>query len=84
MSKSSVILLTFFAWLIGCSLYAYFWVTSILASPNLYGYEKWKLFSLFGFLIYRFPFLLISLLIIVYAEALVFEMFPKGIKNSSE
>ncbi len=75
MSKRKVILLTVVCWVAGCSAYAYYWVKSILSDPNLAGYERWPIFPIFGFLVYRFPFLLLALAITIYAELIFIETF---------
>ena len=66
--------MTVVLWLVGCILYAYYWVTSILAQPDTYGYEKWVMFPLMGFLVYRFPFLLIGLLMLIFIELILTEL----------
>lgn len=74
MRPGRIVLLTTVGWLIGCSLYAYYWVTTILAQPDNYGYERWGAFPLFGFLVYRFPFLLVGLIVVIVAELVWTEM----------
>ena len=73
MPRCRIILMTVVLWLVGCSLYAYYWVTSNLAQPDTYGYERWVMFPLMGFLFYRFPFLLIGLLLLIFIEFILTE-----------
>ena len=77
MTKRKTILVTLAMWLVGVIAYGYWWVTSILSQPDLYGYERWEIFPIMGFLVYRFPILFIGLVFIIYAEALLFEIFPR-------
>jgi hypothetical protein len=49
MTKKEIIPLTLLVWLVGTGLYAYRWVTSILAGPSTAGYERDPVFPLFGF-----------------------------------
>jgi len=71
MRSLAVILITILVWLAGTIFWAYFWVTSILARPDNYGYEKWVMFPLMGFLVYRFPFLVLGLLVLIYIELML-------------
>ena len=78
MGRRRIVLITSVAWLFGCGLYAYYWVTSILAQPDNYGYERWIIFPLFGFLVYRGPFLLTGLLLLIYGELMLLEIRRKN------
>ncbi len=71
MRARNAILITILAWLVGTVFYGYFWVTSILARPDTYGYEKWVMFPLMGFLVYRFPFLVLGLVLLIGIELVV-------------
>ncbi len=71
MQARNAVLITILAWLVGAVLYGYYWVTSILARPDNYGYEKWVMFPLMGFLIYRFPFLVLGLVLLIGIEVVV-------------
>ena len=77
MTKRKAILLTFTAWLAGVSVYGYWYVTSVLSQPNLYGYERWPIFPIFGFMVDRLIYLFFALIVVVYAEAILFEMFAR-------
>jgi hypothetical protein len=77
MTKHKVILLTFIIWLIGVSLYGYWYVAAILSKPDLYGYERWEIFPIMGFFVDRFPILFVTLLVVIYAEAVLLELFHK-------
>ena len=69
-----IIFITIVGWLVGSTLYGYFWVTSILAQPDNYGYEKWVMFPLMGFLVYRFPYLVVGLILVILTELIVIVM----------
>jgi hypothetical protein len=65
-SKLSVI--TIFTWIIGAVIYAYFYIISILAQPNLEGYESEWQFQLLMFSIFRLPWLLVGLVVVIAIE----------------
>ena len=72
MSKPVIILITVGAWAVGCAYTAYHSVTSILAPPcttDAYACN-WG-FQLLMFGIFRFPFWVIGLLVIVSMEAVM-------------
>jgi hypothetical protein len=72
MSKlGRTVVLTFIAWLAVTISYAYYWVSSILAEPGVPVYERNGFLPLLGFAIYRFPFLLIGLLVVLVLELLI-------------
>ena len=73
MTKKKIILLTLLVWFIGTSLYAYLWVTSILADPSTVGYERDPIFPLFGFIVYRGIYLFFGIVVISWAELMLFE-----------
>jgi hypothetical protein len=73
MSKKKVVLPTLIVWLVGTSLYAYWWVTSILADPSTVGYERDPIFPLFGFIVYRGIYLFFGIVIIIWVELMLFE-----------
>ena len=84
MSKVKVILITLIVWLIGTSLYAHWWVTSILADPSTVGYERGALLPLLGFLIYRGIYLFFGIIVVIWAELMLFEtVFRKSQKSES-
>ena len=64
LKRSNIILFTIFAWIIGVGIYAYYWV---IRNPSEYGQGFWVL-PLLGFFVYRLPYLLIGLIILVSAE----------------
>ena len=85
MTKKRAILLTLAVWLVGVSIYGYWYVTSSLAQPDLYGYERWPMFLILGFLVDRFIYLLFGLLVVLYAEVILFEIFfGRGRKPARE
>jgi hypothetical protein len=55
-------------WSLVTAIYAYFYVTSILASPNLEGYEAEWDWQLLFFAIVRLPWLLLVLALVIYFE----------------
>jgi hypothetical protein len=77
MAKRKVILLTLMVWLVGCGLYFYWYVTSVMALPDLASYEQGFGWPALMFLIFRLPFLLIGGLILLWLEALAIELFPR-------
>lgn len=68
MKARNIVLITILLWSVATSCYGYYWVTSILARPDNYGYEEWIMFPLLGFIVYRFPFLLVGLILIIAGE----------------
>jgi hypothetical protein len=46
-------------------------VNSILAQQDNYGYEQWVIFPVMGFLVYRFPYLVVGLLLLILTELIV-------------
>ena len=69
MKRRKIILITIACWLIICGLYTLLYVQSVLSLPTLVnGYEKDWTFQLTMFIIFRFPLLLIALVIIVAIE----------------
>ncbi|HEX8160627.1 MAG TPA: hypothetical protein VF538_01910 [Pyrinomonadaceae bacterium] len=77
MAKRNVILLTLAVWLVGCGVYFYLYVTSVMALPNPASYEQGFGWPALMFLIFRLPFLLIGGLILIWLEALAIELFPR-------
>ena len=73
MSTAKVILCTLLLWLIGTCLYAYYYVVTILNSPEPYdAYARNWQFQLLAFSIVRLPFLIlgfIPLMILVHSLA---------------
>ena len=73
MSRNKLILLTLIVWLVGTGVYAYCWVASLLAEPTTVGYERDALFLLFGFIVSRGIYLFFGIIVIVWAEVMLFE-----------
>ena len=65
---AKTILLTIDVWLAGSTFYCYYWVSSILARPDNYGYEQWVIFPVMGFFVYRLPYLVVGLLLLILTE----------------
>jgi hypothetical protein len=57
--------ITIFVWIVATVIYAYFYITSILAQPNLEGYETEWQFQLLMFSIFRLPWLLVGLVVVI-------------------
>ena len=72
-----LIFITIAVWLVMTVFYCYYWVSSILARPDNYGYERWVMFPLLGFLVYRFPYLVAGLLLVILAELVLTEVFHR-------
>jgi hypothetical protein len=72
-----IVFITIAVWLAITVFYGYYWVTSILAQPDNYGYEKWVMFPLMGFLVYRFPYLVVGLLLIILTELVLTAVFRR-------
>ena len=85
MSKKTVVLFSLIVWLIGTSLYAYWWVISVLADPSTVGYERELLFPLSGFLVYRGIYLFLGIVIVIWAELMLFEtVFRKSPESGAQ
>ena len=76
---SKIILLTIVVWLAGSTFYCYHWVNSILSRPDTYGYEQWVVFPLMGFLVYRFPYLVVGLLLLILTELILAEVLRREV-----
>jgi len=69
MIRRNIIIYTIIVWAIGCCFYAYYYVTSIISSPGVSpGYEQDWHFQLLMFFIFRFPLLLIVLIVLIALE----------------
>jgi len=75
MMKRKVILITLVTWLAGCGIYFYWYVTSIMALPDLASYEQGAGWPVMVFLIFRLPLLIMGLLALIWLEAVLFEAF---------
>ncbi len=66
MRKLKIAFLVFVGWLVVTSLYAYYYVVTILALPEEYdAYARnWK-FQLLMFLLFRFPYMVMILLVAI-------------------
>jgi hypothetical protein len=73
----TIIFITIAVWLVGTVCYGYYWVTSILARPDNYGYEKWVVLPVLGFLVYRFPYLVVGLMLVILTELVVTEILRR-------
>jgi hypothetical protein len=69
MTRRRLMTYTIIAWITGCGFYAYYYVSSVLSSPDLVpGYEQDWRFHLLVFFIFRFPFLLMALIALMVVE----------------
>ena len=73
MSRAKVVLLTVLAWFTVCAVWLYVAVAAHLSNPDCHGYECWEIWPVFGFFLVPFPFLLIGLMVAIYAELLLLE-----------
>ena len=75
MSTTKVIFLTVLLWLLGSSLYAFYYIVSILNSPEPYdAYAMNWQFQLLMFSIFRLPFLVIALPLLIIGALTLFEI----------
>jgi hypothetical protein len=65
------IFITLASWVLGTTVYGYYWITSILSEPGVPDYERGGLLPALGFAVYRLPYLLIGLVIIIALELLL-------------
>ena len=75
LSRTSLTLITVFAWLIACPLYGYYYVVSTLALSEPYDdYARNWGFQLLMFSIFRLPFLFVALLLLIALELIAFDL----------
>ena len=75
MSKRALILSTIGAWFIACLLYGYYYVVSILESPEPYdAYARHWDFQLLMFSIFRLPLLVVALPLIIALEIIAYDL----------
>ena len=66
MSAAKVLLLTVLLWLVATCLYAYYYIVTILNSPEPYDeYARNWQFQLLAFSLVRLPFLILALLLLI-------------------
>jgi hypothetical protein len=82
MKTRKIVLMTIVLWLVATSCYCYYWVTSILAQPDTYGYEQLTIFPLMGFLYYRFPYLVVGLVLLISVELISLAFIRRNVKVS--
>lgn len=70
-AKWAVAVSTVLLWAIGCFLYCYWYIASILATPGFDAYAYSAGFQFLMFVIFRLPFLILALFLILFAEALI-------------
>ncbi len=81
MSKRGLsILITVIVWLIVTVIYGHFWVNNILETETLYGYERSRFLISTAFIVYRLPYLLIALVVLIVLELL---LVPRPHKEST-
>ena len=64
----NIVLITIGLWLVATIVYCYCWVTSILAQPDTVGYERWVILPILGFIVYRLPYLVVGLVLVIAAS----------------
>ena len=72
-----ITLITIGGWLVLIVIYGYFWVNRVLETETLYGYERSGLLISSAFVVYRVPYLLIALAVIIVLELTVVLYFEK-------
>ncbi len=69
--RAVIIVITRGGWLIGTVIYGVcVWVNSVLNTESLYGYERSRVLIGSAFIAYKFPFLLIGLIVLLALELL--------------
>jgi hypothetical protein len=83
-TTSKTIIITVGLWFVLCSFAAYYYVTSILALPDLSpGYKSDWVFQLMMFALVRFPFWIAGLLVIIMIEVVMLKRITKDDKGKS-
>ena len=82
MKAGNIVLLTIVLWVVATTGYCYYWVSSILARPDTYGYEQLTIFPLMGFLYYRFPYLVVGLVLLISVELISLAFIRRNVKVS--
>ena len=82
MLKVKVAILTFLLWLVGCALYCYWYITSVLAHPIADAYANSAGFQFLMFMLLRFPFLLMALPLVIYIEVIICDFFIDSKENN--
>ncbi|HYX27557.1 MAG TPA: hypothetical protein VE863_03240 [Pyrinomonadaceae bacterium] len=70
-NRSLLIPLTVLFWLVGTLTYGYLWIEYVLRTETLYGYERSRLLIGSAFVVYKVPYLLIALVIVLVLELLL-------------
>ena len=78
-----IVLMTIGLWLVVTIVYCYFWVTSILARPDTVGYERWVMLPILGFIVYRLPYLVVGLVLVISGELILLAAARRNVKNPS-
>ena len=68
---------TVLVWFVGTGIYGYLWVRHILETETLFGYERSRLLIFSAFLVYRGPYLLIALVVILALEVFLISSFVR-------
>ena len=84
MKARDVVLLTIGLWLVVTIVYCYFWVTSILAQPDTVGYERWAMFPILGFIVYRLPYLVVGLVLMISGELILIAAARRNVKGHKQ
>lgn len=67
-SQKKLIGFTMLVWCLITAIYACLYITTVLSYPNLQGYETEWQFQLLMFSIFRLPWLLLALALIIFGE----------------
>lgn len=84
MKARDIVLMTIGVWLVATIVYCYFWVTSILAQPDTVGYERWVMLPILGFIVYRLPYLVVGLVLVISGELILIAAARRNVKAKRE
>lgn len=84
MKARYIVLMTIGLWLVATIVYCYFWVTSILAQPDTVGYERWVMLPILGFIVYRLPYLVVGLVLVISGELILVAAARRNVKSKRE
>lgn len=84
MKARDIVLITIGLWLVVAVGYCYFWVTSILAQPDTVGYERWVMLPILGFIVYRLPYLVVGLVLVISGELILIAAARRNVKGRKQ
>jgi hypothetical protein len=53
-----------------------------MVTGDTYGYERWVMFPLLGFMVYRLPYLYVGLVVLLASELIVLEVIRRTRKSA--